>query len=189
MIVDIFNTDKKFKIIYADPPWKYGGGKNKKTFQGLANVYYPTMKTKDICALPVKNICDDDCVLFLWVTPPQLIEGIKVMQEWGFTYKTVGFTWVKTYKNGKPFFGLGFWTRSNSEMCLIGTKGHIKRKSNKVSQIIISELEKHSKKPDITRDKIVELMGDLPRIELFARQTVPGWDSWGNEVTNVKTYS
>lgn len=180
MTVDIFNTEKKYNIIYADPPWKYGGGKNKNTFQGLASVYYPTMKTEEICKLPIPAA--EDSILFLWVTPPQLESGLKVMKAWGFTFKTVGFTWIKTYKSGKPYFGLGFWTRSNAELCLIGTKGKIHRASNKVSQVVITEMERHSKKPDIVRDKIVELMGDLPRIELFARQSVDGWDCWGNEV-------
>lgn len=184
MIVDIFNTDKKYSVIYADPPWKYGGGKNKHTFQGLASVHYNTMKTKDICALPVKNLSNDNCVLFLWVTPPQLTEGLKVMDAWGFKYKTVGFTWTKHYASGKPFFGLGWWTRSNAELCLIGTRGKIRREDNTISQIIQTGMLPHSKKPDEARERIEKLMGDLPRIELFARQTYPGWDCWGNEVSD-----
>ena len=182
MYIDIFNTDKKYNIIYADPPWKYGGGKNKKTFQGLASVHYSTMKTSDICKLPVRDIASDNCVLFLWVTPPQLKDGLKVLNEWGFKYKTVGFTWIKHYKSGKPFFGLGFWTRSNAEFCLIGTKGRIKRVDNTVPQLIQSEIRAHSQKPDEARDRIVKLMGDLPRIELFAREKADGWDYFGNEV-------
>lgn len=181
-MVDIFNTDKKYNIIYADPPWKYGGGMNKKTFQGLATVHYPTMKTKEICALPVPSA--EDCILFMWVTPPQMEDGLKVMKAWGFKYKTVGFTWIKTYSSGKPCVGLGYYTRSNAEMCLIGVKGNIKRINNTVSSVIISERERHSKKPDEVRERIVELMGDLPRIELFARETFPGWDCWGNEIAD-----
>lgn len=182
MKVDIFDTDKKYNIIYADPPWKYGGGKNKNTFQGLASVHYSTMKTGEICTLPIDKIAAENSVLFLWVTPPQLIDGIRVMNEWGFKYKTVGFTWVKYYKSGRPFFGLGYWTRSNAEFCLIGVKGKIKRIDNTVSQIVQTEIMRHSKKPDDVRDRIVKLMGDLPRIELFARQYADGWDCWGNEV-------
>lgn len=143
------------------------------------------MKTKDICDLPVQNIAaDEGAVLFLWVTMPQLVEGLKVMQAWGFKYRTVAFTWIKRYKSGKPFFGIGFWTKSNAELCLIGTSGkdYPRPIDNHVSQIIETELMKHSKKPDETRDKIVQLMGDLPRIELFARETTPGWDAWGNEI-------
>ena len=175
--------DKQYSIIYADPPWKYGGGKNKKTFQGLASVHYETMKTRDICALPVKDIQAKGAVLFLWVTPPQLVEGIKVMEAWGFKYKTVGFTWIKTNRDGSPFFGLGYWTRSNAEYCLIGVSGnHPKRTDNTVSQIVMTPKEAHSKKPDVVRERIVQLMGDLPRIELFARQRADGWDAWGNEI-------
>ena len=132
--------------------------------------------------LPISNITKNDCVLFLWVTAPQLLSGFEVLKSWGFKYKTVAFTWCKIYKNGKPFFGTGFWTRSNAEFCLIGIKGHIKRKNNAISSMVISEVEKHSKKPNEVRKRIVELMGDLPRIELFARQTSDGWDAWGNEL-------
>ena len=181
LVIDIFNTNNKYNIIYADPPWKYGGGKNNKTFR-VATAHYSTMKTNDICELPINKISENDSILFLWVTPPQLIDGLKVMNAWGFKYKTVGFTWVKTYKNGKPVFGLGFWTRSNAEFCLIGVKGHIKRINNNVPQLIISERQKHSKKPDEIRSRIVDLMGDLPRIELFARQESDGWDCWGDEI-------
>ena len=105
------------------------------------------------------------------------------MKEWGFKYKTCGFNWIKRNKKSNTFFfGMGHWTRANSELCLIGTKGTIKRKSSKVSQIVYEPIEEHSKKPDVIRDKIIELVGDLPRIELFARQTFDGWDCWGNEV-------
>jgi len=113
-----------------------------------------------------------------------LLEGLKVMKEWGFTYKTCGFNWVKRNKKSNTFFfGMGYWTRANSELCLIGTKGTIKRKSNKVFQIVDTPIEEHSKKPNIVRDRIVELVGDIPRIELFARQTANNWDCWGNEIS------
>lgn len=181
MKVDIFSTDKKYNIIYADPPWKYGGGKDK-NFQGLAADQYPTMKTKDICNLPISRIADD-AVLFMWTTFPQLQSSLEVAKSWGFKYRTSAFTWIKMNKNNTPFFGLGFWTRSNAEICLIFTKGNYPRRANnKVSSVILSQREKHSKKPDIARERIVDLMGDLPRIELFARQTSAGWDCWGNEV-------
>ena len=131
----------------------------------------------------IKQISDRDCILFLWVTFPCLLEGLRVMKEWGFKYKTCGFNWIKRNKKSNTFFfGMGHWTRANSELCLIGTKGTIKRKSNKVFQIVDTPIEEHSKKPDIVRERIIELVGDLPRIELFARQTADGWDSWGNEI-------
>jgi site-specific DNA-methyltransferase (adenine-specific) len=108
---------------------------------------------------------------------------IDVMRCWGFEYSTVAFTWVKSTKNKTGFaFGLGNWTRSNAEICVLGRRGTIERQDASVSQIIYEPKEAHSKKPDIVRDKIVQLVGDLPRIELFARQKVEGWDSWGNEV-------
>lgn len=174
-----------YKIIYADPPWKYGGGKNPKTFQGLASVHYSTMRTKDIARIPVQNLADKDgAVLFIWATPPMLADALSVMQAWGFSYKTVGFSWVKRSKNGKPFFGLGFWTRSNAELCLIGVSGknYPRRQDNHVAQIVetFGRLP-HSKKPDIVRERIVSLMGDLPRVELFSRGRFDGWDAWGDE--------
>ena len=140
------------------------------------------MKIKNICDLPVKNLCSDNCVLFLWTTYPMLQEAFKLIESWGFKYKTIGFQWIKQNKSGNGyFFGLGRWTRGNSECCLIATKGKPKRINNSVSQLIVSPIQSHSKKPDETREKIVELMGDLSRIELFARQSTKGWDVWGNE--------
>ena len=141
------------------------------------------MKLNDICNLPIKNISDKDCILFLWVTYPMLQEGLKLIEAWGFKYKTIGFQWIKQNKSGNGlFFGLGRWTKGNTECCLIATKGKISRINNSISQLILSPLREHSKKPDETRDKIVSLVGDLPRIELFARENVEGWDCWGNEV-------
>lgn len=112
-----------------------------------------------------------------------LQEGLKVIEKWGFKYKTLGFQWIKQNKSGKGyFFGLGRWTRGNSECCLLGVKGKPHRINNSISQLIFSPLQEHSKKPDIVREKIIQLIGDLPRIELFARQIVEGWDYWENEV-------
>ena len=141
------------------------------------------MNTENICALPIAEIAAKDCILFLWATFPNLPEAFKVIKAWGFTHKTVAFVWVKRNRKSPGWFwGLGHWTRANAEMCLLATKGKPKRISAKVHQIIDSPVEEHSKKPDETRRRIVELVGDLPRIELFARQTTPGWDAWGNEV-------
>ena len=171
--------NKKYQIIYADPPWQY----NRKAGQGIAADHYPTMSLQEICDLPVGKLADKDCVLFLWVTFPQLREGLSVIQAWGFQYKTVASVWVKKNKKADTLFlGLGHWTRSNAEICLLATKGSVHRKSAYVRQIILSHIERHSKKPDVARDRIVELIGDVPRIELFARQTTPGWDVWGNEI-------
>ena len=106
-----------------------------------------------------------------------------VMDAWGFTFKTVAFVWLKLNRKSPTwFYGLGYWTRGNAEICLLAKRGHPKRYSKSVHQFIISPVEEHSKKPDITREKIIELAGDLPRAELFARQKTPGWDAWGNEL-------
>ena len=143
------------------------------------------MKTDEIIKMKdtIKSISDDNCILFMWVTFPCLIDGLNVIKEQGFKYKTCGFTWVKRNKVADTwFFGLGSWTRANSEICLIATKVRVSRISNKVSQIIDTHIEDHSKKPAIVRDKIVELVGNMPRIELFARQKIQGWDCWENEV-------
>ena len=169
----------KYNIIYADPPWSY---KDKKC-NGAALHHYKTMKIEDICNMQVNEIAKDNSVLFMWCTYPMLREGLKVIDKWGFTYKTIAFQWVKTYgKSGKYFFGLGRWTRGNTECCLLATKGKPKRLNNAISQLIVSPVRRHSEKPPETRDKIVELIGDVPRVELFARQATPGWDVWGNEV-------
>ena len=179
MKVDIFNTDNKYNIIYADPPWKY----NDKGCQGAAEKIYPTMTIEQMQNLPIKEISDKDCVLFMWATYPKIEEALELIKKWGFTYKSIAFQWVKQNKSGNGyFFGLGRWTRGNTEPCLIATKGKPKRISANVGQLIFSPLRNHSQKPDETREKITELVGELPRIELFARQYADGWDCWGNEV-------
>ena len=184
--VNTYKTTKKYKILLADPAWKYRQGKSMGTnFQGAADAQYSCMDYKDIAKLPINKITDDKCILFLWVTFPMLKEGIYVLEQWGFEYKTVAFTWLKTnIKQMGMFFGIGYYTKSNAEICLLGTKGnaHTLVKSNKVSQVIITPKTKHSKKPQEARDKIIELCGDITRVELFARQKTEGWDVWGNEV-------
>lgn len=172
---------KKYGIIYADPPWHYrdkaSSGKRGVCFK------YEVQSHDWVCNLPVKTISDTDCILFLWITMPKLNEVMEVIESWGFKYKTCAFTWVKKNRK-KPtwFMGMGSWTRANTELCLLATKGNPRRVSASVLSVIDSPLERHSKKPDIIRDKIVELCGDLPRIELFAREKVPDWDYWGNDV-------
>jgi site-specific DNA-methyltransferase (adenine-specific) len=112
-----------------------------------------------------------------------LPEAFEVISAWGFKYKSIAFQWVKlNKKNGKPFYGLGRWTRGNTEPCLLATRGKPKRISSSVFQLIQTPIEGHSRKPQEARDKIIQLMDDLPRIELFARQKTEGWDVWGDEV-------
>ena len=141
------------------------------------------MSIDELCALPVETLAEKDCLLFLWATFPQLPEALRLIRAWGFTFKTVAFVWLKLNKKSPTwFYGLGYWTRGNAEICLLAKRGKPKRRSAGVHQFIISPVEEHSKKPQEARERIVQLMGDVPRIELFARQKTPGWDVWGNEV-------
>ena len=173
---------KKYQIIYADPPWEYSSVDSWKKMCGGIKAKYDLMNVWEICALPVSKLAAPNCILFLWVTFPCLKEGLQVMEAWGFKYTTLGFSWIKTNKkDGKPFFGIGHYTKSNCEVCLIGKKGGSLKVSDLVSSVVISPKREHSRKPDEVRERIVELCGDRPRIELFARQKVEGWDVWGEE--------
>jgi N6-adenosine-specific RNA methylase IME4 len=141
------------------------------------------MNLKEISALPVADIAAENSALFLWSTYPMLREAMQVIDAWGFKYKSIAFQWVKLNPKGVGyFFGLGRWTRGNTEPCLIAVKGKPQRVSSKVSQLIVEPVGQHSAKPAIVRNKIIELVGDLSRIELFARQRTDGWDAWGNEL-------
>ena len=176
---------KKYNIIYADPPWSFRNNK-KGTLNGLADNHYETMTIEDIKNLPIEKIADDNCVLIMWWVGSQPQEALDVVEAWGFKLKTMtGFNWMKLTRKGLPFFGMGFWTRAGSECCIIATKGKIKPVSHSVRSVIQAEAMKHSQKPDIFRNKIVELCGDIPRVELFARKKVKGWASWGNEIKST----
>jgi len=165
-----------YDIIYADPPWSYKDKRNKHPrLCGGALVHYNLMDTDKIKKINIQGISNINCMLFLWATFPNLQEALDVIKAWGFTYKTLAFSWIKTNKkNSKPFFGIGYYTKSNCEVCLLGVKGKPIKKSNYVSSVIMSPRESHSKKPDIVREKIIELCGDIPRIELFAREKTKG---------------
>lgn len=183
MKVDIYNTEKKYDIIYADPPWAYHdtlGGNAK-----MGAMPYPTMTNEEICAMPIGNkIAKKDSILFMWGTMPKLQEALDVIKAWGFKYKTCAFCWVKQNpKSGGIYAGLGRWVQGNAELCLLATKGHPHRISKSVKQIVMAPRGRHSAKPSEVRDRIVQLMGeDTERIELFARDYADGWDCWGNEV-------
>lgn len=181
MNVTIPTPQAKYKIIYADPPWEY----KDKACAGRrgASFKYKTQKREWLERLNVSEIADDNCALFLWTTMPMLPVGIELLQSWGFQYKTVAFVWVKYNKISKSiFWGMGNWTRANPELCLLGVRGKVKRLAKNVHSVITSRIEEHSKKPDETRGRIVSLLGDVPRIELFARKKTIGWDCWGNEI-------
>ena len=178
--------EEEYEIIYADPSWSY----NRNVGEGIASEEYSTLSLDKIKSFLEDNDIKskENSLLFLWVTFPMLKEGIEVLESWGFRYKTLGFNWIKLNKNGKPFFGIGHYTKSNSEICLIGIKGKgLPIIDNTISQIIMTEKERHSKKPDIIPDLIVRLVGDRKRAELFARQKTKGWDVYGNEIKKDDT--
>lgn len=180
----------KYQIILADPPWSYSNFQGKGSYFGDVSRHYKTMSYKELKALPVENIADKNCILFMWATFPNLPEAINLIKDWGFEYKTTGFVWVKMTNDMREprGDGLGFYTNSNAEIVLIGTRGKFVRNKKNVKQIILAPKQGHSKKPSEIRDRIVDLCGDLPRIELFARKenklfdNFKGWDIWGNEV-------
>lgn len=184
MIIDNLNhITKKYDVIYADPPWSYS---DNQYGRGVKS-HYHTMTYEDIKSLPIANIVSNNAVLFIWC-PMCKLEGIfEIIHAWGFTYKTMAFVWVKqTKKSDKLFTGLGHWTRANAELCLLATRGRPKCKSHHVHQVVISHIQAHSKKPDKIRDNIALLLDDdkyiTSKLELFARQTYDGWDSYGDEL-------
>lgn len=187
MKVDIFNTDKKYSIVYADPPWQF----RSKAYQDgnrdmlkLEETQYQTMDIQKIKDLPIKEICEKDCICFLWCVDGFLKEGIELLESWGFQYKTIAFNWIKHYESGEVCVNFAPYTLKSWEICLLGIKGKVGniKVCNNVQGLLTDTRTKHSKKPNETRIRIEKLCGDKPRIELFARQYADGWDCWGNEV-------
>jgi len=178
---------KRYNIIYADPPWyfpaNYGKiGKSRLSGFG-AELRYHLMTDDELLSVPVKELTGDNCALFLWVVNSKIDFGIEVLKHWGFSYKTVVFNWIKTAReSGIPNCRLGYWTLGGSELCLLGIKGKMKPVCHNVRQVVLHHRIGHSVKPAVFRDNIVNLFGDIPRIELFAREKTKGWDVWGNEV-------
>jgi N6-adenosine-specific RNA methylase IME4 len=177
----------KFSVIYADPPWSYkDAGCN-----GAAAGQYSLLSNAEIAALPVHLMAEKDCVLFMWATYPLMREALATIAGWGFEYKSIGFQWVKLNpKAHTPFYGLGRWTRGNTEPCLIGVRGKPKPVSKGVHQLIDEAvledaIQRHSAKPAAAREKIVQLMGEVPRLELFARERAPGWVATGAELDGL----
>lgn len=171
----------KYNLIYADPPWQYRDSAD--AGNRGASHKYPVMDLKDICKLDVSEIAADDCLLAMWWVPPMPAEALAVTKAWGFEFKTMkGFTWHKLTKTGKSHFGMGHYTRANTEDCLFAIRGNPNRKNAGVRQYLEAKKSRHSEKPPEVRERLVHLMGDVPRIELFARSSAPGWDAWGNEV-------
>jgi len=183
---------KKYKIIYADPPWKYNKGVHQETFPKRRQTRlerelpYKTLSINEIKELPINSITDKDCACFMWVTDSHLKQGIEVLEAWNFKYRTIAFVWKKITNKGNTCATVGAWTMKNCEICLLGTKGNmLKHKvSNNIFQLIEAERTENSKKPMEARIKIDSIFPSIPRIELFARQRVEGWDAWGDEIEN-----
>lgn len=175
-----------YGAILADPPWHYelwAEGKSR-----TASKHYPVMNNADICRMPVGDLAAENCVLLVWVTWPKLYDSLDVIKAWGFTYKTCGFDWMKASNTQADFFqeevpaqvGMGYWTRANTEPCLLATRGKPKRLNADLRQGIIAPRREHSRKPDGIHERIERLVAG-PYVELFARQKRPGWDVWGNQ--------
>lgn len=171
-----------YNIIYADPPWPFQNYSTEGETRN-PNRHYDTMSMEQIKALPVGHLASDNCALFMWATDPTLPFALEAMRAWGFEYKTVAFTWAKrTSRDADWHMGTGYYTRANPEMCLLGMTGSLRRQSAAVRQLVVEPIREHSRKPDRIRNDIVQLFGDLPRLELFARTSREGWDAWGNQV-------
>lgn len=178
---------KRYSVIYADPPWRFnnysakGEGRN-------AVAHYPCMAFRDLFALPIGAAARDDCVLFLWATDPLLPQALELISAWGFAYKTVGFYWAKLNKSASPasfgpgdfFTGLGYWSRANVEQCLLATRGRPRRLAKDVKRLVVAPRREHSRKPEEVYERIERLTAG-PYLELFARESRPGWDSWGHQ--------
>lgn len=174
---------RRYSVIYADPPWAWTRGEfvNRGSARTVEKEY-ATLQPGEVAALPVGRWARDDAVLFLWTTGPKLPIALEVVRAWGFTYKTIGFTWVKrNRKSDSWFWGLGFYTRANAELCLVATRGSPTRLSASVHQIVESPVGRHSEKPEEVRKRIEQLYTG-PYLELFARRRAPKWDAWGLEV-------
>ncbi|MGL4752510.1 MAG: MT-A70 family methyltransferase [Aeromonadaceae bacterium] len=192
MKVDIYSTDKKYNVIYADPAWQFNNKHTGGSMKSSAQDQYTVTSITDMCRMPVWNLAADNCLLVMWYVGSMPKEAIQLCEAWGFRILNMnGFVWEKLTKTGKPFFGMGFSTRAGSESAIIAVKGKIteliKDKSVRAfikdsGAVIPAKVGRHSEKPQVFRDAIETLCGDVPRIELFAREHRDGWDCWGNEV-------
>jgi N6-adenosine-specific RNA methylase IME4 len=190
-----------YGAILADPPWRFDvwsgetavQKRGSKTTYKAAQVHYNTMTMDEIAELPVADLCGKDCALFIWVTWPTLLDGLRIMDAWGFPYKTCAFNWMKGHAGQielfqeeiVPLMKMGYWTRASSEVCLLGTRGKPKRINADVRQGIIAPVRQHSRKPDGIHERIERLVAG-PYVELFARQQRPNWDCWGNQTDKFK---
>lgn len=186
MIIDIFNTGKKYQVIYADPPWSFKSARTGGSMtSGSEHQYKSVMSLEDLKCMPVAGIAADNCALVMWYVGSQPQEALDLVKAWGFTVKHMnGLVWEKITKNMLPFFGMGYYTRAGMESAIIATKGKPSELvvNHSVRQVRRAVVGKHSEKPSKFYDDIEKLFGDVPRIELFARNTREGWDCFGNEI-------
>jgi N6-adenosine-specific RNA methylase IME4 len=168
-----------YGAILADPPWRFALRSPKGAARSACN-HYSTMSLNEIMALPVWDLAADDCVLFLWAVDPMLPQALRVIEAWGFEFKTVAFYWAKGSSSSSSV-GLGYWTRGNPEICLLATRGRPKRQARDVRKLLVAPRREHSRKPDEIRTRIVRLV-DGPYLELFAREATPGWDTYGDQL-------
>lgn len=177
----------KYRVIYADPPWRFGSkmyqDSNRKMLK-LDEVQYNTLSINEIKNLDVNGISHSNSICFLWVPDSHIKEGISVLESWGFEYKTIGFNWIKRYSSGSFCVNFAPWTLKSWELCLIGIKGIMGKykQRNNIKGLLIETRTQHSRKPDEVRNRINLLFGNVPKIELFARQKNQGWHVWGDEV-------
>ena len=163
----------RFPVIYADPPWRY---EHVKTDSRAIENQYPTMDLEAICALPVRDIATDDAVLFVWATSPKLAEAMRVIEAWGFSYRTCA-AWVKNK------IGMGYYFRQRHELLLVATRGAlpVPQPSNRQDSVVEAPVGEHSAKPAIFAELIERMYPEHKRIELFCRSPRPGWEAWGNQ--------
>lgn len=180
----------RFGAVLADPPWKFAtyneAGRQRcpdwRRFKSSPCRHYETMHVDQIKALPVRSVAADRCALFLWVPWPLLKEGIEVGEAWGFRYVSMAFDWMKLNGGGTPAMGMGYWTRANTEGCLLfTTRDKPRRQARDIPMAILEPRREHSRKPDCVHERIERLV-EGPHLELFARSRRPGWATWGDQV-------
>jgi N6-adenosine-specific RNA methylase IME4 len=178
-----FSKRHRYGAIYADPPWHFRNWSAKGTGRNAVS-HYDCLDFDALAALPIAELAADDCALFLWAVDPLLPRAFDLLRAWGFEYKTVAFYWVKLNASRRHeadyFTGLGYWTRANPEQCLLATRGKPSRKAKDVRRLIVEPRREHSRKPDQVRERVERLV-DGPYLELFARETKPGWQCWGDQ--------
>lgn len=176
---------KKYQVIYADPPWTFKSKNTGGSMKSGAAAQYQTMSIKEMMSMDVQSICSDNCILVMWWVGSQPEEAIALAKAWGFKIKHMnGFVWNKLTVKELPFFGMGYYTRAGAETALIAIKGKPNIASHSVRQVRTAKVGRHSEKPAEFRNDIVQMCGDVPRLEMFARDAAPGWDVFGNQVSD-----